>query len=95
MDFGKALAVLRRGGRVTRQSWQDGWKLRLDLPGEMPYARMTMPYIAIRVAKEEFVPWTPTQADMLSSDWLEVERVSGDDFTDCDGRSLIRPLVVG
>ena len=80
MDFGEALAVLRRGGRVTRQSWQDGWKLRLDLPGEMPYSRMTDPYVSMRTAEGGKVPWVPTQADMLSMDWVEVQCRPGDDF---------------
>jgi hypothetical protein len=68
MNFGEALAVLRAGGRVARVGWngRDMW-LEIQFPDE--HSKMTLPYIFIRTACGNLVPWLASQTDILSSDW--------------------------
>lgn len=84
MDFGKALELLKQGKPVCRIGWngKDMW-LQLYKPSEdegivtagasgvgtwLPLS----PHILIKTVNEEFVPWVPSQTDILSEDWIEV-----------------------
>jgi hypothetical protein len=81
-DFGWALKRLGLGARVARAGW-NGRNMWLTLitawsandPKEShPRAILgNLPFIAMRTAKSELVPWLASQTDMLSSDWYEVE----------------------
>ena len=69
LNFGQAIALLKAGQKVTRLGW-DGrtmW-LMLQVPDE--HSKMTLPYIYMRTAQGDLVPWLASQTDMLSEDWL-------------------------
>ena len=44
--------------------------LKLQLPNG--FNQMTMPYIYMRTAQGDFVPWPASQTDVLASDWTIV-----------------------
>lgn len=68
MNFGDALAHLKRGGRVTRGGWNGkGQYLTLQEPDE--HSKMTLPYIFISTVQGDKVPWLASQTDMLAEDW--------------------------
>ena len=67
-DFGIALDALRRGARVTRKGWH-GW-IALQVPDDM--SKMSLPYIYMRTAQGDQVPWVASQADILARDWVEL-----------------------
>lgn len=72
MDFGAALAALREGKHVARTGWNGrGMWLGLQLPDGT--SKMTAPYIFMRTATGELVPWLASQTDMLATDWEIVE----------------------
>lgn len=72
MNFGCALAWLKGGKRAARKGWngKDMW-LELQVPDE--HSKMTLPYIYMRTAQGDLVPWIASQTDILASDWYEVE----------------------
>jgi hypothetical protein len=43
-----------------------------DLAGEPPNVSL-LPWIGLKNAQEKFVPWVPSQGDMLADDWTVVE----------------------
>ena len=53
---------------VTRRGWngKDMW-LALQVPDE--HSKMTLPYIYMKTAQGDLVPWLANQSDMLSEDW--------------------------
>lgn len=79
-DFGQALGILRGGQRVRRAGW-NGKGMWLSLV-ETPFfdvhlsvvalgkeANNLLPWIGMRTADANFVPWLASQTDMLATDW--------------------------
>lgn len=71
-DFGEALKYLKRGMKVTKQSWhKSGMYLELQAPDA--HSKMTAPYIYITIDGTYRIPWHPSQADALEEDWMFVD----------------------
>lgn len=71
MDYGQALYLMKRGGRVTKQAWGDpNHNLRMKNPA--PGSDATLPYILEQTADGETVPWSHPHADVLGDDWVEL-----------------------
>lgn len=82
LDFGDALAYLRKGSRMARAGWNGKGMWLLLVPGE-EWARLSggdtaqayrlgldhAPFIGMRTADGKFVPWLASQTDMLAEDW--------------------------
>lgn len=68
MNFGQALALLQAGYIVTRDGL-NGW-LKLQKPDAN--SKMTLPYICMKTYQGDLVPWSASQTDLLSNDWLHV-----------------------
>lgn len=72
MDFGEAIKNLKSGKKVARQGWNGkGMWLELQTPDE--FSKMSLPYIYMKTACDNFVPWLASQTDILAEDWVEVE----------------------
>lgn len=70
-DFGVALDSLLGGRRVTRKGWNgSGMWIALQKPDLG--SKMTRPYIYMRTAQGDQVPWVASQTDILARDWVEV-----------------------
>lgn len=66
--FGWAIKQLQNGSRVCRSGWNGkGMYLELQVPDE--HSKMTLPYIYMKTADNNLVPWLASQTDMLSTDW--------------------------
>jgi hypothetical protein len=68
MDFGDALKLLKSGDRVARSGW-NGKGMWLELHRPDTRSKMTLPYIYMKTADNQFVPWQASQTDVLSEDW--------------------------
>lgn len=82
MDFGQAMLCLKKGNRICREGWngKNMW-LTWVKPGHYDVGVSTVnptrstlktklaPWVAIKSANDEFLPWTPSQADMAAEDW--------------------------
>ena len=84
MTFGLALEALKKGHRVARAGW-NGKGMWLGLVQGYDYnpqeGRATayalgcikLPWIGMKTANGEFVPWLASQTDMLVEDWTIVD----------------------
>ena len=68
MNFGQALEQLKAGGRVSRSGWNGkGMWIQLQVPD--PDSKMSLPYIYMKTADDNLVPWLASQTDVLGEDW--------------------------
>jgi hypothetical protein len=70
MDIGKAIEIMRSGGSVARQGW-NGKNMWLKLQTPDANSKMTAPYVYMRTAQGDLIPWLCSQADLLADDWAE------------------------
>jgi Protein of unknown function (DUF2829) len=69
-DFGWALERLRDGERVCRSGWNGkGAWVELQTPDE--HSKMTLPYVYMMTTQGELTPWSPSQSDLLATDWTD------------------------
>lgn len=67
-SFAWALYRLKEGQKVTRSGWNSkGMWLSLQVPDAG--SKMGHPYIYISGVDGKLVPWTPSQLDILATDW--------------------------
>jgi len=68
MNFGQAIEALKKNELVTRTGWNGkGMYLEMQFPDEN--SKMTLPYIFMKTAQDDLVPWLASQTDLLSDDW--------------------------
>lgn len=86
VSFGDAVAALKAGHRVSRVGWNGkGMYLALVARGEYGLNKRGVdcdgflgesgpitlaPWIGMRTADAQFVPWLPSQTDILAEDWM-------------------------
>lgn len=70
--FGVALDKLKAGKRQQREGWNGkGMYIELQVPDE--HSKMSLPYIYMKTAQGDLVPWLASQSDLLSEDWCNYE----------------------
>ena len=68
LNFGWALEQLKLCSKVSRKGWNGkGMYLELQVPDDG--SKMTLPYIYMKTAQGDLVPWLASQTDLLSNDW--------------------------
>lgn len=76
-NFGEAIKYLKRGYRVTRMGWngKEMWVMLCNPEGcytlesdGKAYGRL--PYLYMKTADNNLVPWLASQTDMLADDWI-------------------------
>ena len=72
VSFGIAIELLKEGERIARKGW-NGKGMWLELQSPDADSDMTLPYIYMRTADGQNVPWLASQTDMLSEDWVTVK----------------------
>ncbi len=69
MNIGNAIDAMRDGCRVARNGWNGkGMYLELQVPDA--HSKMTLPYVYMRTAQGDLVPWLCSQTDLLAFDWV-------------------------
>lgn len=71
-NFGDAVAALKSGQRVSREGW-NGKSMWLELQRPDEGSKMTLPYIFMKTAQGDLVPWLASQSDVLAEDWFGIE----------------------
>lgn len=72
LSFGEALVQLYAYAELRRAGWNGpGMAIALQEPDE--HSKMEGAYVYIRGADGLRVPWTPSQVDILATDWEVVE----------------------
>lgn len=79
MNFGEAIELLKKGKRVARSGWNGKgmWLTLVELWQYNPtkshsLGLVKLPWIGMKTATNDFVPWLASQTDMLAEDWVEV-----------------------
>jgi hypothetical protein len=67
-DIGWAVQQMRDDKRVARAGW-NGKKMWLALRPVTPHGEMDLPYVYMKTATGELVPWLCSQTDLLATDW--------------------------
>lgn len=71
-SFGTVLEWLEQGHRFCREGW-NGKGMYIELQEPDKQSKMNRPYIFMKAANDELVPWVASQSDMLAHDWMLVE----------------------
>ena len=72
VPFSIALESLKRGQKWTRKGWNGvGMWVAVQFPDD--HSKMSRPYIYMKTADDELVPWVASQTDMLADDWVAVD----------------------
>lgn len=74
MDFSKALEEVKAGYRIARAGW-NGKNMWLSLQKPTELSKMTLPYIYMKTACDNLVPWLASQTDLLAEDWVVLPSV--------------------
>lgn len=71
-SFSIALAALKNGDKVQRAGWngKNMW-VKAQFPDDG--SLMSQPYLYLRTAQGDNIPWTVSQADVFAEDWSIVE----------------------
>ena len=67
-DIGWAVSNLCSGSKVCRDGW-NGKNMYLELQVPDKHSKMTLPYVYMRTAQGDLIPWLCSQADLLATDW--------------------------
>lgn len=77
MTFGKAIKEMHNGNKVCRSGWNGkGMWVALQVPDIN--SKMSLPYIYMKTADNNLVPWLASQTDMLATDWEIAVGSNGD-----------------
>lgn len=71
-DIGWAINALKFHKRVARAGW-NGKDMYLELQTPDANSKMTLPYVYMRTAQGDLVPWLCSQTDLLATDWQTVD----------------------
>jgi hypothetical protein len=67
-DIGDAVSNMRLGHKVARRGWNGkGMWLQLQVPDA--HSKMTLPYVFMKTATNDLVPWLCSQTDLLAQDY--------------------------
>lgn len=78
LNFGQALAYLKRGACISRAGWNGkgmwlmlitNWTVAVSY-AERVEGLFPAPFIGMRTADRNFVPWLASQTDILAEDWV-------------------------
>lgn len=69
--IGQAVKELHHGERVAREGW-NGKDMYLELQVPDANSKMTLPYVYMKTAQGDLVPWLCSQTDLLATDWCVV-----------------------
>jgi hypothetical protein len=72
MDIGEAVHHLQEGRKVARSGW-NGKDMYLMLQVPDANSKMTLPYVYMKTAQGDLVPWLCSQTDLLATDWSVVD----------------------
>lgn len=71
MNFSEALQQLQMDKQLSRAGWNGkGMWIKIQRPDA--HSKMTLPYIYMKTADDNLVPWLASQTDILAEDWGKV-----------------------
>ena len=74
MNFSDALQILlfAKAGKIARAGWNGkGMWIQAQFPDAD--SKMTQPYVFMKTADDQLIPWLCSQADLFATDWEIVQ----------------------
>lgn len=71
LNFDQAVEGLKAGKAMSRAGW-NGKGMYIKLQNPDTYSLMTLPYVYMKTADGNLVPWLASQSDLLAEDWMSV-----------------------
>ena len=71
MSFSLAFECLKGGVKMQREGW-NGKGMWVELQKPDVESKMTLPFIYMKTADNQLVPWLASQTDILADDWQVV-----------------------
>ena len=72
--FENALSAVKNGGtRATRAGWNAPGQY-IEAQHRDSHSRMSVPYLVLKNAQGQLVPWVPSQGDLFARDWAILPR---------------------
>jgi hypothetical protein len=71
VDFSEALNILKAGSKMQRAGW-NGKDMYVELQRPDAHSKMSLPYLFMKTAQGDLVPWLASQTDILAEDWIRV-----------------------
>jgi hypothetical protein len=71
VDFSEALGSLKAGSKMQRAGW-NGKDMYVELQRPDAHSKMSLPYLFMKTAQGDLVPWLASQTDILAEDWIRV-----------------------
>ena len=72
LGFNTALLFLKSGYKLAREGW-NGKGMYVCLQEPDGNSKMSLPYIYMKTACGNLVPWLASQTDLLANDWRMVQ----------------------
>lgn len=74
MSFGQAIEAMKHGALVARAGWNGrGMWVRSATDDELDrLGAVWLPFLVMKTAGDQLVPWLASQTDMLATDWSVV-----------------------
>jgi hypothetical protein len=66
--FEEVFSAVKSGHRITRAGW-NGKDQYVTAQYPDKHSKMTVPYLVLKNAQGDFVPWAPSQGDLFATDW--------------------------
>jgi hypothetical protein len=66
--FAVALSAVQQGHRITRRGW-NGANQYVAAQFADKHSKMSAPYLYLKNAQNDLVPWVPSQGDLFAHDW--------------------------
>lgn len=67
-NFSHALEYAKSGSRIARRGWNAGGQwVQAQYPDKG--SKMSQPYLYIKNASNDLLPWVPSQGDIFAQDW--------------------------
>jgi len=67
-SIGYAVSRMEAGERVARAGW-NGRNMWVALQTPDAHSKMSLPYVYMKTADHQMVPWLCSQTDLLATDW--------------------------
>ena len=72
MSFSKALELIKQGKKMARVGWNGkGMCVEIQFPDD--HSKMGLAYIYLKTATGLLCPWSISNSDALTDDWVVVE----------------------
>ena len=79
LQFSEVLRLLKKFPKYRIKFQRLGWNgtdMYITLQNPDENSKITVPYLYMKTANGDLVPWCPSQTDILSDDWVQLTLIT-------------------